>query len=362
MPGIVKLGERRLRRSGYQVVSAVGPGAAELRQHLFVVHEEHALAPTHRHRRIDPHRPFGQLRDGGEQTVDARAPTRLALDPDCPAVIAHHAVDGREAEARSGARRLGREEGLESPGARLLAHAAPIVGDGHADVGALPDPGIRADEAVPRVERLERDAQRAPFRHRVRGVRTEIHEDHVHRAGIRDRGIRAVEVQLDLHRGGQGGTQQACGIADGLDEVDRTEVQVLPTSESEDARGHLLPALGRRGQLVEVRVEVAPRSGVRTQDLREPEDHAQDVVEVVRDAAGQPTQRLQLLRLAQALLERVAIGLGAASLRHVDDRSEDEQALVRLDRIESDIDGDLVTVLVDAVQLAAGAHRTHAGL
>ena len=57
-----------------------------------------------------------------------------------------------------------------------------------------------------------------------------------------------------------------------------------------------------------------------------------------------------------------AIGLGAASLRHVDDRSEDEQALVRLDRIESDIDGDLVTVLVDAVQLAAGAHRTHAGL
>ena len=39
------------------------------------------------------------------------------------------------------------------------------------------------------------------------------------------------------------------------------------------------------------------------QELAVADDHRQQVVEVVRDAAGEPADRLHLLRLAQLLLE-----------------------------------------------------------
>ena len=45
------------------------------------------------------------------------------------------------------------------------------------------------------------------------------------------------------------------------------------------------------------------------------EDRGEDVVEVVRDAAGERAHRLQLLRLPQLPLEALALGLGALAAR-----------------------------------------------
>ena len=44
------------------------------------------------------------------------------------------------------------------------------------------------------------------------------------------------------------------------------------------------------------------------------EDAGQDIVEVVRDAAGEPPDRFHLLRLAQPLLEPLALGLRELAL------------------------------------------------
>ncbi len=56
--------------------------------------------------------------------------------------------------------------------------------------------------------------------------------------------------------------------------------------------------------------EILPRSDRRRQpfqhQLAEPENRRQHVVEVVRDAAGELADRLQLLRLAQLFLEQRA--------------------------------------------------------
>jgi hypothetical protein len=60
-------------------------------------------------------------------------------------------------------------------------------------------------------------------------------------------------------------------------------------------------------------------------------DHRQQIVEIVGDAAGQLSQRLHLLRLAQLLLEQLALG----------DVAQDHQQLVRpapLDRRDRGLD------------------------
>ena len=55
---------------------------------------------------------------------------------------------------------------------------------------------------------------------------------------------------------------------------------------------------------------------VHEQELAEAQDRRQDVVEVVRDAARELADDLQLLRLAQLLLERPLLGDVAADRQH----------------------------------------------
>jgi hypothetical protein len=53
------------------------------------------------------------------------------------------------------------------------------------------------------------------------------------------------------------------------------------------------------------------------------EDHAEQVVEVVGDAAGQAPQALQPLALADAVLQLAALGFAAAGLGHIARRADD---------------------------------------
>src|SRR5207244_11264791 len=61
--------------------------------------------------------------------LEARAVPELAVEPDVAAALLHHAVHGRETEARALTHRLGREKGLEDPGVGLRVHAGPVVRD-----------------------------------------------------------------------------------------------------------------------------------------------------------------------------------------------------------------------------------------
>jgi hypothetical protein len=71
------------------------------------------------------------------------------------------------------------------------------------------------------------------------------------------------------------------------------------------ARGRLIDRLHDRSELLVAAEHVG-------QELGHPDDDREDVVEVVRDAAGELADRLHLLRLAQLALERDPLGHVAA--------------------------------------------------
>ena len=81
----------------------------------------------------------------------------------------------------------------------------------------------------------------------------------------------------------------------------------------------------------------------------------QQVVEVVRDAAGEPADRLHLLRLAQLLLGLAQRLLGALALGDVGDEHEPDVAarVVEVVRLDLDEDDAAVALLV-APQPARG--------
>ena len=63
--------------------------------------------------------------------------------------------------------------------------------------------------------------------------------------------------------------------------------------------------------------------GVGQRQLAVPEDRAEDVVEVVRDAAGHGAERFDLLRFAQLRVQPLALGLCALALGHVLQHADD---------------------------------------
>ncbi len=131
----------------------------------------------------------------------------------------------------------------------------------------------------------------------------------------------------------------------------------LPSPEGQQLRGQDGRAIGRLGDRLDAvqggrPIELALGRGiqVRGKHLGVPADREEHVVEVVGDAAGQPADRFELLRLEEPAL----CGLAC---RDVDDRREDLDALGRPDRREADLDGELGAVLAPARQVEPDADR-----
>ena len=73
----------------------------------------------------------------------------------------------------------------------------------------------------------------------------------------------------------------------------------LLAAEGEELPRERSGALGRAPDLLDVGTGADRRAELVEQQIRVAEDRGQDVVEVVRDAAGEPAHRFHLLRLAQ---------------------------------------------------------------
>ena len=85
-------------------------------------------------------------------------------------------------------------------------------------------------------------------------------------------------------------------------------LQHLLAAEREQLPGEQRGALGRLADLVQVGAERRALVGLLERERRVAADRGQHVVEVVRDAAGEPADRLQLLALPQLLLELLLLG------------------------------------------------------
>ena len=175
-----------------------------------------------------------------------------------------------------------------------------------------------------------RDPDDAAGRHGVAGVDGEI-DQHLmdlalvgaHRCEV---GIEG-ELQPDLLA--EQALEHPGGVLGDRVQVEDARLHDLPAAERQQLLGQRGGALGGRLDLLDLGAEgglsarLAAGAGIEPveDEAAAAEDRGQEVVEVVRDAAGEPPDRLHLLRLAQLLLERLAVGDVDRHADRADDRA-----------------------------------------
>ena len=323
----VDLGHHHVGQQQVDAARALGADARRLvgvphREHLVAVGLEHqpdqvadAVVVLDDHDRLgaalavparSPARPRPPSAAADRQVdLERRAAAGLAVDVDPAAALLDDAEHRREAEPGAGAGALGGEERLEQVLGDLLVHPVPGVADREQDVRAG-DPlvAVRGDLLGVDLDVRGLDRQRAAVGHRVAGVGREV-EDHA--LDLRPVGLDGREVGRELDPDADvvadDPVQHRLHAGDDLVEVDDLRVQDLAAAEREQ-----LP--GERGGLPGGARDLRHLLGVavaRQQDLGVAGDHRQQVVEVVRDAAGEPADRLHLLRVGEPALEPLAL-------------------------------------------------------
>src|SRR5690606_25583593 len=104
------------------------------------------------------------------------------------------------------------------------------------------------------------------------------------------------EAGFDLDLRAESAPQELGDSDHELIEVRRLRLERLAAREGEQALGELGPALRRADGVARELAALGIRRQTLLQDLHVAKDHGEQVVEVVRDAARQAADRLQLLR------------------------------------------------------------------
>ena len=241
--------------------------------------------------------------DGGPAARDAARARR-------PARLAREAVDLAEPQSRALVGLFRREEGIEDLGQDVLGDAHPGVGqaEGHE----------LADQIGVRIARLQDDVlagdgEVAAIGHGVSRVDRQVDQGQLELVG----------VHLDRPQVGRKRDRQPAAIAQRLGQdvperldaaggVDDGPAERLAPGERQQLAGERRAAGGRGLDHRRSLPDLGLAGGCPLEQLRLPPDDHQKVVEVVRDAAGELAQRLQLLAVEQAFLGPVQLQLGVA--------------------------------------------------
>ena len=205
------------------------------------------------------------------------------------------------------------------------AGAMPHAGVGHGDGDEVAAAGGLGAERRNGIHLADADVQPALAVHGVAAVDGEIHQRGFELRDIGDREtveIGNVDVDPD-----PGADQRADQLRHRLDlgaDIEHLRLQGLPAGERQQLSGQLGGALHGLGN----RVDVAPaplfRQFAAAQEIGRGADDGQQIVEIVRHAAGQLSDRFHLLRLAQRFLALAALG-DVDGLRH---RADDRAVLI----------------------------------
>jgi hypothetical protein len=150
---------------------------------------------------------------------------------------------------------------------------------------------------------------------------------------------------------------------DDVVEVDDAWLKDLLAAEGEELSGQRGGPGGGALDLFDVLVHLAARRDVVEREAREAEDDGEQVVEIVRYAARQPSYRLHLLCLPELLLRLSERGLGLSTDRQIagDLGDPDDRPRGVPNRGDSDGDLDLGTVLPATPGLVLMYGRASAG-
>ena len=220
----------------------------------------------------------------------------------------HDAVDRGEAESGSPTGRFGRKKRLEDFGLGGRVDAGSRVVDAQPDIGASCAGVMSGSPYLVWKHLTGIDGQGAAMRHRVASVdgQVEQHLFELHGVGL-DPSRTGVELEHDRDVFADQALEQCHKIADHAMQIQRDRVQHLLAAEGQQLAGQRRAAFaGALNFLHEV-----PGRRILAQFLKKDcaiaENDGHDVVEVVRHAASQSTDRFHFLRLPQLVFQLASI-------------------------------------------------------
>ena len=216
--------------------------------------------------------------------------------------------------------RLGGEERLEDAPPDRLVHADAGVAHGQHRVRPGPRAGMLGGVDRVEVDGARLDGERAAVGHRVAGVDDQVQHHLFDLAGV---GLDAGQVGRQLqHAASTSSPTRRCSMSRRpVTTALRSTISGLRICRRLTASSRPVSAAAR-SPACRIWVEVAPGRIVLGQPAEHQIGHAvddrQQVVEVVRDAAGEPADDLHLLRLLQLLLELALLGDVGGGADHAD--------------------------------------------
>ena len=289
--------------------------------HLVVVDVQHVLAfaaplghaLTHRRRRV-----VVALCQRQQHTENAALAERT-FDRDGAAVLGHDAVHHRQAEARAFGGAPRREEGFEDARAGGFVHAHTVVA--HPELCAVTGrPRRRRGRAVlGQGDPLQADFDPAhPLPHRERSVGAQVHQHLLDLGGVGVHPQRLLaQMHIDRSAGRQGGAQQRDGFFEHRLQGLNHQVVRLAAAECEDLLHQAARPAARLAHLLEPGLRRVAGFDFLLGQCEVAENGAEDVVEVVRDAAGQCADGLHLVGFAQLRFVPLTFALGAPAVGDV---------------------------------------------
>ena len=294
----------------------------------FVIHDHDGLAGrVARRRRPGRSALVGVGLDLRTRQVDAdhRPLARLGINPHLTARLARETIDHRQAQTRSLAHRLGREEGLERALHDLRRHARSGVGDAQRDV--LAGLQVQRDAAAgvdPAVGGLDR--QPTAIGHGVAGVDAEVEQRVFQLVRIgQHRPKPRPGHHLHVYSRPHGAPDQILHAAHQAVGVGRARIQRLTAGKGQQAVGQGRRAfrrLLRRGGEA-LHVGEPSLCDPLPDQVQAAADAGEQIVEVVGQASGQLADSLHLLGLPERLLglHQLAGAFGHALLQRVIQRA-----------------------------------------
>ena len=231
----------------------------------------------------------------------------IYIDP--ALVLLDDAKDGRQTETRAFASILGGEERFKDARKVFGGNAEAGVADGQAHERASPGAvELRADRFI-KVSSGSLNDEPAAFGHGVAGIHREIQQHLIQHAGV---GMDAHRLQgkseLHLDIGTQNAAQHVGHPGDGLVQIQIAQLQNFLPAEQQQLPRQRRRTLGGDPDLLDAIRLVRGKPAVVHEQVHLQPDDRQDIVEIVRHAAGQLAEALHFLGLPKLRFHGFALG------------------------------------------------------
>ena len=252
---------------------------------------------------------YGGQRRVGSRQVDAKrcALARSTAQVDRASALLDDAMHSGETEASSLPDGFRGEERLENLVANCFWNSLPCVADSQYNFPPRSELRNATDQSIVGVKVFGVNFESTALGHGVAGVDREVHEDLRDLAGIgKHIAERGVEGEDERDVFAQQPFEKTGGLLDDGVWVEALHFEYLVAAEGEQLAGERNGAVGGgldhlQARFAAVRVDVAP------QQVARGEDHGEDVVEVVGDAAGKAADAFEFLSLDQLRVEFVTL-------------------------------------------------------